>query len=616
MGRHLVYDLELKMKYKELRKDLHILEQVDNEILSLCIVDVDSRQRWSCTDYGEGYTSIQDGLDLLTNADRIIAHNGCGFDELAAKIVYPLWGFKGESVDTLIMSQLLFPNLHTLDYKRPHVPKELTGSHGLKAWGIRLTSFKTDYQGDFLEWSKEMQDYCEQDVEVTLALYSHLFAMNYSMDAIIMEGRFLNIITQQTVNGVHFDKDAALKLYDEIEEEMAPLLKEIKANIPDWVERSEFTPKVNNSTRGYVKDETIIREVITPFNPNSRPQIVKYFKETYSWKPTVFTQDKKTKQFTTNPKIDADIMDGLPYPEAEYLSKFLVKKALMSKLKDAKGGWTNIVRESGKIHGKMNTLGTRTRRCTHSSPNISQVPAPGKYKGEECRKLFVAPPGYKIVGADMSGIQLRMFAHYLYPYDNGAYAREILEGDIHTANQKAAGLPTRPLAKTFIYAFLFGGGDGVLGKGLHPKGSEQIRKSAGSKLRRSFLAKTPAIGLLLGDIKIVHRTRKKMKLMDGGSVPSPSEHTALNTLLQGSDSVCCKTWVVLSHKLLEERGLSQHVAPIIQSHDEQELLVKEEYAVEVGELLKEAATLTGELLETRIRLDAEYRIGDNWYDVH
>jgi hypothetical protein len=39
-------------------------------------------------------------------------------------------------------------------------------------------------------------------------------------------------------------------------------------------------------------------------------------------------------------------------------------------------------------------------------------------------------------------------------FDNGAYGREVVEGDVHTANQKAAGLPTRNNAKTFIYAFL------------------------------------------------------------------------------------------------------------------------------------------------------------------
>ena len=44
------------------------------------------------------------------------------------------------------------------------------------------------------------------------------------------------------------------------------------------------------------------------------------------------------------------------------------------------------------------------------------------------------------VGADLSGLELRALAHYMYPADGGEYANEILNGDIHTTNQNAAGL--------------------------------------------------------------------------------------------------------------------------------------------------------------------------------
>ena len=72
------------------------------------------------------------------------------------------------------------------------------------------------------------------------------------------------------------------------------------------------------------------------------------------------------------------------------------------------------------------------------------------------------------VGADASGLELRMLAHYLAAYDGGAYAKVLLEGDIDTANQHAAGLETRDNAKTFIYAFLYGAGDEKLGSIVAP----------------------------------------------------------------------------------------------------------------------------------------------------
>lgn len=76
-------------------------------------------------------------------------------------------------------------------------------------------------------------------------------------------------------------------------------------------------------------------------------------------------------------------------------------------------------------------------------------------KAHECRALFnPGMEGYVQLGCDASGLELRCLAHYMANYDGGEYAKVILEGDIHTVNQKAAGLPTRNDAKTFIYAFL------------------------------------------------------------------------------------------------------------------------------------------------------------------
>lgn len=606
-GRHLVFDIETKMKHEELKKDEHILEQVDNEILSLCIMDVNSRTRYSFTDSSDEYPGIEEGLKLLADAERIIGHNICGFDVAAIEKIYPSFTTKADLFDTMLMSQLIYPELFLNDLKRKDFPKELKGKHSLRAWGQRLTNFKTDYQGNFLAWSKEMQDYCEQDVEVTASLYAHLFSKNYSEQAIILEGKFLRIITQQERNGVHFDREAALSLYNDIEEEIKPLLCRIKSEIPDWTTREEFTPKVNNKTRGYIKGETVIRESVTPFNPNSRQQIVKYFQETYSWKPKVFTKSGA-------PQINHEVMDSLPFPEAEVLSEFLVRKALMSKIKDAKQAWTNIVRE-GKLHGKVNTLGTRTRRCSHAAPNISQIPSISKYKGEECRSLFYAPEGYDIVGADMSGIQLRMLAHYMAAYDGGRYADIVLNDDIHSANQEASGLPTRQLAKRFIYSWLFGGGSELLGAILEPKASSERKKRLGDDLRKSFMSKTPGISKLLRDVQTAHK-RGYVKLIDGGIVKSVSEHTVLNTLLQGSDSVCCKTWVVHSHEQIVKNNLQEFSSNVIQSHDEQELLVKQGYSETVGGILVKSATEVGKMLGTKIRLDAEYKIGKNWLMVH
>ena len=109
-------------------------------------------------------------------------------------------------------------------------------------------------------------------------------------------------------------------------------------------------------------------------------------------------------------------------------------------------------------------MGTIASRCSHSHPNLGQVPNIHSPFGKECRQLFYAPDGYKLVGCDVSGLEARVVAHYLARYDNGLFGDTVLKGDIHTDNQKALGLPSRELAKTFLYAILYGAGVQRLGE--------------------------------------------------------------------------------------------------------------------------------------------------------
>ena len=140
----------------------------------------------------------------------------------------------------------------------------------------------------------------------------------------------------------------------------------------------------------------------------------------------------------------------------------------LGQLATGKQAWLKLS-ESGKLHGRVNHMGAVTSRCTHANPNMAQVPSVSAPYGNECRSLFTVPDNFHLLGADASGLELRCLAHYMARFDNGAYGREILEGDIHTANQEAAGLPTRNNAKTFIYGFLYGAGDekigSIIGKG-------------------------------------------------------------------------------------------------------------------------------------------------------
>src|SRR5690606_10051889 len=120
-------------------------------------------------------------------------------------------------------------------------------------------------------------------------------------------------------------------------------------------------------------------------------------------------------------------------------------------------------------------MGAVTWRCTHSHPNLAQVPSVATGKdghpiegcdggfGFESRSLFVASKRRRLCGHDGSGLELRCLAHYMARYDDGAYASVVVDGDVHTVNQNAVGLNNRANAKTWIYAFLYGAGDFTLG---------------------------------------------------------------------------------------------------------------------------------------------------------
>ena len=99
-----------------------------------------------------------------------------------------------------------------------------------------------------------------------------------------------------------------------------------------------------------------------------------------------------------------------------------------------------------------------------------------------CRRCCPLPS--LLVGVDVSSLELSCLAHYVSPYYNGEFIREVTSGDLHSLNQKRAGLKTRKQAKTFIYAFLYGGGNARIGEIIN--GTEE----EGRKVKERFLKNT------------------------------------------------------------------------------------------------------------------------------
>ena len=437
-----------------------LLEDVTT-LHSLVIMNPESGEMWSCCNH-PGYASptgahiltLAEGLELLSGHaahDLIAGHNILCYD---LPVLEKLRGFSVPFAcirDTLTLSRLLYPEIREQDMKLVRSGRAKAGSwlgsHSLRAWGVRLGNRKGDYgetEGAWQTWTPDMQRYCEQDVRVTSVLWRQLAALHPDPRSVALEHEFQFYIFQQEQTGFPFDEAAAHRLHAELVSERLRMEEEFAALFPPWWRPcGEFVPKADNRRLGYVAGAPMTKVTLAPFNPGSRQDIADRLQKLRGWTPTEFTPGGEA-------QVDEGILRRLPWPECGRLADYLMIQKRLGQLAEGSMAWLKLVKSDGRIHGRVITNGAVTGRCTHRNPNVAQVPAVGSPYGEQCRALFTAPPGMVLVGCDASGLELRMLAHYMARYDNGDYARILLEGDIHTANQKAAGLETRSQAKTFI----------------------------------------------------------------------------------------------------------------------------------------------------------------------
>lgn len=540
---------------------------------------------------------VEEAVAKLEKADLIIGHNIIKYD---IPVLQKLYGFdfKNKILDTIVATRLLFPDVKEKDFQRKDFPRDCIGRHSLKAWGNRIGNYKAQFETDWKTYSPEMLDYCTQDVEVTYNLWKMIEQKGYSQQAMDLEHEVSLLIFKQESYGFSFNTDGAKQLYSKLQSRRLELEDELQNLFPPKTLKTPFIPKVNNKARGYVKGETFYKEKIVTFNPSSRHHIADRLSEMHGWKPTVFNDDGK-------PKLDETTLSALPYPEAKTLCEHFLLDKRIGQLATGAQAWLKHEKKN-KIHGTCNTNSTVTARATHSYPNMAQIPSVSVQYGKECRALFTVPAGKKLVGIDVSGLEVRMLAHYMARYDKGDYSKVVLDGDIHTETQTLAGLDSRDLAKRYFYCFLYGGGV--------KKIASVINKSVpeASKIKKRFLNNLPALNKLIVDVQKVAERGFLMGL-DKRQVKVRSSHAALNTLLQSSGALVCKQWLVEFDKVISKIPEAQQVVWV---HDEIQVECLEKDADTIGQLAIKAIEDTGRYFNLRLPLTGEYKIGDNWSETH
>ena len=605
---------------------------------------------WVYDANSDTYELFRDAVRLFERIDQaykgknlVIGHNIIKFDiPCLKKLTHKDFSVdpKELTLDTLVMSRLVYPEMMDRDSRRKEFPKKLMGSHSLKAWGYRLGELKGTYgeehENAWSEVNDEMIEYCKQDVKVTCMLFEKLISKGFPLEAIELEHNIAWLMAKQERNGFPFDKDSAVALYAELSSKRQALVSSLVDTFGSWQRFVGYKVyKRDNPKKGIKAGVPYEQYKEETFNPSSRDHIAKVMIER-GWKPTVFTPSGK-------PQVNEDTLKDAPdIPEKEMLLEYLMIQKRISQLAEGDYAWLKLmeVDKDGicRIHGSVNPNGAVTGRATHAYPNIAQVPSGHSIYGKECRSLFTVPKGWYEVGCDASGLELRCLAHFMYPYDNGAYIHEILNGDIHTANQKAAGLPTRDNAKTFIYGFLYGAGDEKIGK-IVGKGKDE-----GKRLKDKFLKATPALKTLRDNIEsslvssstwiggINKVTWKKrlfngidythcVKGLDGRPIYVRSPHCALNTILQSAGALVCKLWMVRWEENMRKAGYKHgwdgDFCCMAWVHDEGQYACRtREIAEACVRIAQESMRQVQQEFNFRAQLDTEGKIGNNWCECH
>jgi DNA polymerase I-like protein with 3'-5' exonuclease and polymerase domains len=382
-----------------------------------------------------------------------------------------------------------------------------------------------------------------------------------------LEHQVAQILTQQEIHGWYFDEQSARELESALRTEYEAITKVLLDRYP-YVAGKEFTPKRNNKSQGYIEGCTFTR--LKDFNPSSRDHIAEIGTDT----------------------------------ALKFLTLLDLTKQL-GMISEGVNAWQKLCTKS-RIHHYCAT-NTATFRCHHRTPNLGQVPA-----DERFRRLFTATPGQRMVAADLSGIELRMLAHYLARYDGGRYANILTTGDIHQTNADKIGISRRQV-KTVTYAFLYGCGDIKLGHSYDQLLSEEAARKKGKEIRKAYVDAIPGLAELL---EATHRGAERgyASAIDGRRISVDKRHKFLNYLLQGGAAVIAKRWMVRAHEHIKDMSLCCNQLAFI--HDELQFECDPKHVEDLKSVLELSAVEAGEYYNMRIPIAAEAKDGETWADTH
>ena len=581
--------------------------------------NIETNEMITFSDYDPNSKPLNELIPYLNKAEVLIGHNIIGYDNV---VLHKLLNWKPSNIkfiDTMILSQMN-------NYKRE-------GKHSLGNFGKILNDAKGDFK-EFDKYSEAMKTYAIQDVNLNHKVYNYVVKEAHELianrptykRALQTEHAIAELCSEQVKNKWNFDLLLAKKHYDyltvemkKIEDKVNPTLKPRKVFIDKEPKTAKYIRNGNFSSvtcrmlsqflgqeiqaheiNKWNSNDTFQRYEMIPADLGNMEQVRGMLLDS-GWKPTQFTPKGE-------PKITQDSIHTIQGDLGKQVLHYYSLRSRHSVLK----GWIELAQENnGRVYVEAFNVGTPTFRQRHSK--IVNVPNVNSFFGKEMRELFTADDGKVMVGCDSAGNQIRALCHYLNSKDINEH---VLNGDIHQRTADIVGVD-RQLAKSLLYATIFGAGFAKLGKMVN--GIEDLEK--GREIKNKLYVAFPGLKELNNRLnKFFYTTQNKdgmgfIPALDGRKIYAESSFKLLNYLLQAYEAITVKSAVVNAFKMFKEEKLNVDMLGLI--HDEVQVQTKPQNIKRVKEILSYSfGDFITKELELNIQMAGDAKEGNNWYETH
>ena len=679
-----------------------------NNVWSLCLADLDNPEKkikLNPFKDKEARSKFKGFLDEYENP-KIVFHNGLGYDIFVMlnligieHTIGPdtLEGKQVQFVDTFYLSMFLNPDRigHSVEYFG-----EVLGLEKIdwreEAIQLGLIDRNSPKGAEFMQYHPRMDDYCQRDVDVTILILKYLlqewkdvYKTEFTpTNAFKCGQKSFYLMSCQELAGWKFDIEKAHALVNKIEQMMEEIRQEVEPQLPKrelkkgeikdytmparpfkkngdysaawekFVEKHngvevdgkwEFYGKLYDVEAGRLLD------IELPMEMADQNHMKEYFLS-QGWKPEFWNYQRgpdgkpvrtdRGKLIPTSPKIQeaGKICPSLERMEAELVKQVVKWLSLRNRLSVLQG-WLNNPRleMDGRI-GAGRTGIASTHRQKHRT--VVNVPKASEkvLLGKEFRELWTSEEDMLIAAGDASALEGRVQGSYTWKYDQGATARELLDGDVHSKTAKSVYpeettefditapdfdkehpkfKPYRDRSKNVFYAALYGAGDAKIAS------TAGLPESRGKEIAEKFWAANEGTKQLKDALERYWETRgQKLYLpaIDGRILRTRKKSALLNTIFQSCggiamDYACCflDSWLGKIH-WKDRKPYYLYKGYIVRRigyfHDEVEFECEEPVAEEVARMIEFAIKKAGEMLKLNVPLAGEGQVGKNWREVH